>query len=238
MTGRDAVAAALRKIGVLAAGESVPAQEAEDALDDLNRMIGSWSNEGLMIYESPRESFTLTPGVGSYTIGDGATFDTVRPTYLDAATIENQSATPKIELQLNIIRSAIEWSTVMAKSLTSTIPENIYYDRGYPNDTIYLYPIPSVANKLVIYTKKKLSAITDMNSEIVLPPGYDDAIVYNLALRLAPEYGKQVSEYVMMVAIESKALIKRVNHETAIAIPDSIPSGGGGAYNILTGGTS
>ena len=45
----------------------------------------------------------------------------------------------------------------------------------------------------------------------MLPPGYVDALSYNLAIRIAPEYEVTPSPTVAALAIETKANIKRLN---------------------------
>lgn len=48
-TARDLIIAALREIGVLAAGQAARASDAQDALDMLNRMLASWEQRGVVI---------------------------------------------------------------------------------------------------------------------------------------------------------------------------------------------
>ena len=70
-TARDLVSAALRKIGALGAGETATAEAATDGLSELNRMLGSWSNEGLLIHAITQESpQTLTAGDSTVTMGN------------------------------------------------------------------------------------------------------------------------------------------------------------------------
>jgi hypothetical protein len=62
MTAREIIASTLRLLGVLAAGETATANEANDALESLNQMLSSWSNENLVVYQKVRDEFTLTAG--------------------------------------------------------------------------------------------------------------------------------------------------------------------------------
>jgi hypothetical protein len=104
-----------------------------------------------------------------------------------------------------------EYADIVQKQTQSTQPEALYFQRGAPLSTIYLYTVPSAANKLVLYSKKALSNFTSVNDSISLPPGYQRALRYNLALELAVEYGKQPSEYVFQTSQELKAQLMRVN---------------------------
>lgn len=212
-TGRDIITASLRLIGAIAPGESIEAAEAIDGLASLNRLLDSWSNDSLAAYVSPIEEFNLTPGVGSYTIGVGGAFNTQRPTKYNQATLKITNSGTPVEYMMQQA-TLEEWASIGQKSLSSNISNTFYVDVGYPLDTLLLWPVPSQASKIVLYTQKLLSTITTLDSPIVFPPGYERALVYNFAMEIAPEYGKAPSELIMNAAIESKAAFKRTNHKT------------------------
>ncbi len=69
MTPRDIINRALRSIGVLAMGEVAPADEAENAFDLLNDMLGTWSQQNMMIVYQTEIIWELQNNVGTYTIG-------------------------------------------------------------------------------------------------------------------------------------------------------------------------
>jgi hypothetical protein len=234
MTGRDLVSAQLRLIGAIAPGESPSAAEVTDALAANNRMIGSWSNESLMIPSLVREEFALTPSDGSYTMGTGANFNTTRPISIESATIEIQSSDPDHELPLKIIRNASEWAGITQKDSTATYPEYLFIEGTYPNETLNLYPIPTEANKLVIYSMKPITEIATLDTSVSLPPGYEEALIYNGAMRLATEYGRLPSELIMLIAVDSKSSIKRKNYRPSFLKADSALTCRG-SFNILTG---
>lgn len=234
MTGRDLVTTSLRLIGAAAPGESLPAQEANDALSSLNRMIASWSNESLLLYKNEQETFNLIPGTQIYTMGSGGSFNTERPQFINDVLLRVETSTPALEYPLNIL-SRDEWSIVRMKEVASTIPTDCYISEGYPLHTIYLYPKPSASYKLVIYSQKLLSSILLLDDEISLPPGYEDALIYNLAIRLAPEYGRQTPAEVGVIAADSKAALKRLNSQPNYLRCDNGISARG-RYNIFTGG--
>lgn len=213
MTGRELVTASLRLIGAVAPGESLNAAEATDALAAVNRMISSWSLESLMIYTRVREEFTLTANDQSYTMGSGADFNTTRPVKIEEATIELQNQSPMVEVPLRILRNAKEWSEICAKESTAEVSQYLYVYGSYPNETLELYPKPTYAHKLVLYSWKPLTAIASLTDSLSFPPGYERALVYNAAIELSPEYGKPVSDAIALVAVDSKAAIKRQNHK-------------------------
>lgn len=234
MTGRELVSASLRLLGVLAPGETLAAHEATDGLAALNRMLGSWSNEGLMIAARVREEFALVANTAVYTLGTGATFNSARPMFIEEAAIEDQSSTPTTEHPVDILTSS-EWASITAKGETSSIPRYLYAEGTFPNETLNLYPVPTVANKLVLYSKKPLTEIATLDTAVSLPPGYDRALIYNFAIDVAPEYGKAVPDAVVMIATESKVAIKRTNQKPRYLRID-VPASSGGSFDITTGG--
>ena len=235
MTGRDLVTASLRLIGAIAPGESITGAEASDGLASLNRLIDSWSNESLILYADTIEDFNLVAGTDSYTIGPSGDFNTVRPLAYNFAKLKMTNTTPNTEYPLRIA-TLEEWTLIRQKGLSSNIPNTVFFDVSYPLDTIRLYPVPSTVNKITLYTSKQLSSISSLDASISLPPGFERALVFNFALEIAPEYGKQPSELILKSATESKASIKRTNHkELHLRVDDALL--GGGYYNIYIGDT-
>lgn len=232
-TARDLITASLRLIGAIAPGESISAAEASDGLASLNRLLDSWSNDSLAAYISPIEEFALTPGVSSYTIGSGGAFNTQRPTKYNQATLKISNSGQPVEYPMQQA-TLTEWSSIKQKTLQSNIPNTFYVDVGYPLDTLLIYPVPSQPSSLVLYTQKLLTTLATLDESVVFPPGYERALVYNFAMEIAPEYGKQPSELILNAAIESKAAFKRNNHrELHLRVDAALTPGP--IYNIYTG---
>jgi P22 tail accessory factor len=228
-TARDLIKNSLRLIGAIATGETPSASEIEDGLTSLTNMIDSWSNEKLTVPQIIREEFNLVGGQQSYTLGATGNFVSTRPVKIESAAIEIQSSIA-FERELDIIDYA-EWASLSDKSLQTSIPEKLYIEGSSPNSTLYFYPTPSEANKVVLYSRKQIASFTSVNDSVILPPGYMRALVYNLAIEIAPEYGKEPSASVVMIAREAKENIKRTNISSYIMSFDSVLTGCSG-YDI------
>jgi hypothetical protein len=234
VTGRDLVSASLRLIGAIAPGETLAAREATDGLASLNRMLDSWSNERLLIPATSRESFTLTSGTGTYTLGSGGTLSTTRPLHISQALIRDESVSPALEYPV-AIRSLAQWNEIPAKDQRSTYPREMYADGAVPLSNVSLYPVPTGSSlKLILCMSKPLTTLTDLDDELDLAPGYERAIIYNFAIEISPEYGKAVPDAVVKVATESKGSLKRTNYKPGYLKVDSAISAHG-KFNILTG---
>lgn len=217
MTANDLITRALHTIGVLASGETATGNEMNDSLVILNNMIDSWATERLTIYTVARTEFNLSSGTQDYTIGAGGTFNIVRPLWIVAASIITDStaaADQKIELPIEQAMTTREWQQVTLKGLQSTYPLGFYYDHNWTAGlaTISVWPIPNVANvQLVLYTPTALTAFADLTTAYTFPPGYEEAMRYQVALRLAPEFGANLSPDVRLLASDTFANIKRAN---------------------------
>lgn len=231
MTARDVIATSLRLIGVLAPGENIAATEASDGLAALNRMLDSWSNERLNAHARLREVFDLVVGTAAYTMGTDGDFDSARPQRIEAASI----MVSDIEYPLTILTRE-EWQKIPDKTSQTEIPTKLYIEGTYPKETLTFWPVPSVAYEVVTYSWKPLSTLAVLGTEVSFPPGYEDAIIQNLAIRLAPEYRKAVSPVLGALALESKANIKRMNYRPDLLRVDSALISGAGGFDVGNGG--
>jgi hypothetical protein len=71
-TALDVIQGALKRLNVLAAGETLPPEDANDALYVLNDLLDSLSNEHLACYQRVENIFDLTSGTNIYTVGNPA----------------------------------------------------------------------------------------------------------------------------------------------------------------------
>lgn len=215
MTGNDLAKAIMRKIGVLAIGEEPAAADVTDILAEVNRMISSWANEKLMIYTETEDSLSLVAGTATYTWGSGGDLSTTKPVWIDNAWVRQTNT----DYPLKII-SSTEYARTTEKTLQTSIPCELYVTYGHPTHTLRLYPVPSVVATLYLLSKKPLSAITQAGT-ITLPPGYEDALVYNGAARLYSDFGKQLDPVVVQRAEYLKADLKRANHRPSYLSVDA-----------------
>lgn len=207
---------ALRIAGILGApgrtAKTAGSIQAE-AFDVLNTLIDGWNLERLTIFEEARLVFNLVASQQTYTIGPGGNFNTVRPQRIDRASIVIQYNGPQpMELPLQILTYA-QWQQIVSKSVTSSIPRQVYYQPAYPLGNVNYWPLPSQVVQTILYVWQQMGAFATITDPISIPPGYLKALRYNLAADLADIYpGKQkMSARSMQIAAESKGWIKRQN---------------------------
>lgn len=237
-TALGLIEGALRLIGVLAEGESASSQSATDALNTLNDLIDSWSNEGLLNVPVLREVFALgTVGLQeTYTWGSGGNLNSARPITVQRALIQLTGSNPPMELPLQVM-NLDQYSSVVLKTLASNFPLYCYIDDAYPSKNVSVWPVPTDStNSLVFYSVKPLVDPANLQTVLSLPPGYLRPLRYGLAIDLAPEYGKSAQESVVVVYEQAKAAIKRANTKPVYLSMDSGLTGKPSAYNWRTDG--
>lgn len=230
MTARDLITASLRLIGAIAPGESMEAAEATDGLAALNMLVDSLSAAGQMVNAVTTESaITLTPGDATYTLGTSGDI-TTRPMSIVAALIRDGSNDYPVK-----IITAEEYAAKGDKSAQVTYPEALYDDGAYPTRTITLYPTPASAKSLILYTSRPLTQIATLDTSISLPQGYERMLKYNLAIDLAPEYGKTVSQEIAAIAMQTRDDLERQNVRVPKSRADEALLQFAGAFDFTRG---
>lgn len=224
---------AMRKAKIIGAGEEAAPEDFQDVLADLRRMVGNWRLEPLMIYVNARKQFDLQPGAASYPIGDGAAWDTERPIRILAATIlDGAGGTfPLTEI------TATEYSRHSHKSRVGR-PRHFFYEATFPMAAVRFDCVPDDPT-VELVVQESLTIPDVLTAELEFPEGYEDALIYNLAVRIAPDFGKPATPEIVGLAVSYKALVKRANTVVPTAYIES-PVGANviGTYDINAGPVS
>jgi hypothetical protein len=251
-SANDYITGALRLIGVVAAGEPLDDEDAASGLPALNQMIRSMQNERLMFPAVIRQGpYALTPGIQNYYVGQplpqvlpagyaaitpaNSTNGIPRPQRIENFGIITQiNSSQPLELPMEILTNQ-QWLAIPTKNVTSTLPLKVYPDLESPLMTLFVWPIPSAPCQITIYAwDSALQQFPDAITAILFPPGYEEAIKFNLAVRLAPEYNKEASPTVQAIAVSSKAVIKSFNTPQIPKRFIGEMSGDGGYYNWIS----
>lgn len=177
----DIVYAALRKAGVLTvAGRLYSASQLSDAVHELNRMLGSWSTLRTAIHSLAIRQWQTTPSHNPHTLGPGGDWDGPRPVKIVHANVVVGGARYLVDVDLG----SEEYASIAIPGATG-MPSKLYNDRAAELARVYLYPAPGASYTLELFCWEPLPQFTAPEDRVVLPDGYEDAIVNNLALRLA-----------------------------------------------------
>ncbi len=211
-TALDLIASSLRLVNVMAAGEQVPIDMANDSLAVLNDMIDSWNADRLAIYTIQSNDFPFVLGQQTYTLGTGGNFNIARPPKITGmSTIQNTDPSNPVEIPIALY-TVEQWQTqVPVKNVSGSIPLICYDDGGFPFRTLSFWPIPAQQpNNCRIYSWQALPAQA-LATKIAFPPGYSQAFRYNLAVLLAAEFAATPPPVVATIAVDSLARVKTMN---------------------------
>ena len=193
---------ALRKNGIV----QITTTHRVNALIDLNNLLGLWSVEGLMIPYVTKEDLSVVGGTGSYTIGSGATFDTVRPIKIISAYLRDSA---NVDYQLETNMSVQEYNRIALK-LTTGRPQRLYYLPAYANATIYFDFVPDVNYTFNLTSEKPLLEIATVGTTVSMPDEYKMALTYNLAVLISSDFGI-LDNKVVALANSTKSILARNN---------------------------
>lgn len=241
MTGQTLVTLALQEIGVLGSAETADANDAEDARQRLNLLIDELFLDRQWLHRVTRVEKTLTAATASYTIGSGGSINTVRPIWIDSAfLVLDTSASPETEIPIEVFTDQ-RWQAIAQKDLTSRLVQGIYYDHNWSAGlgVVYVWPVPTVSTTQLVLNVPGTSVteFADLTTDYTFAPGYKSALVANLAKRLCRLFGAPLPPELQEWAVESVARVKRANTRIPELRGERILPGGGGAYNIFTGGS-
>ncbi len=230
---------ALQDIGAVAKSEMPTSDEMTDGLTKLNFMIDAWAVRSLMVLGTVLEAFPLTPGQYAYTIGIGGDFNTPRPSAVTDAYIRdgNGSDTP-----VDIL-SSDEYYAIEDKSIGTGRPQGLWFDPGLTQQAsalgvINLYPAPDPSTPYTLYMGEQgpLTEFVNLTDTVTFQPAYYEALEYNLAIRLWPQYhdsGKPIENDLHVLAKEAMRIIETMNAKRVTATIEA--PGKRSGYNVYTG---
>jgi hypothetical protein len=220
-TSLDLIKRAMRQLGVYSIGEEPSADEAQDGLEALNAMLDSWATENLFVYAKTLDVVPVIASQQSFTIGPTGTVVSVRPVSIDASSYV---------LYQNVSYPLAKWTDadyqlISLKGQILGIPCGFWPLMNYPDAQVTLWPIPSAAMDVYLWSNKLIKSFPDLVTDLDLPPGYERAIVFSLAEEIAPEYEVEPSRTVVMKASQGRRNLKRINTQVPLMqMPYGIPN--------------
>ena len=223
----------MRLIGSLASGEVLPADVANDGLMVLNGMLDTWQIERLMLFAQARivsdvlgNPFQLVGGQQSYSVGTNGDFNIPRPARIDHIGIINlNNPNQPLELPLDVLTSD-QWQVIPVKNIQSALPTVVWNDLQFPYMNLSYWPVPNTQLGTALYPWVAITQFADLVTDYTFPPGYNEAIRYNLAARLMAEfpgnYAQQTMQSVPALAISTIAAVKSFNSPTMYLYCDPI----------------
>ena len=193
LTRDQLIRSAFEIIGVAVANEPLSAEDNAVGVVALNAMCFSWMTYGLHLWKRGRSSVTLVANTYSYslapTLGSG-TEKVMR--ILECNRVDSNNNT----IDLNRL-SLQEYENLPNPSSTG-IPIHYYFEPTRTASTLYIWPAPdstAAAEYTIDYVYQK--PIEDME-DVDFPKEWYDAIITNLAYKLAPRYGIDINHLYLL----------------------------------------
>lgn len=219
MVVNDVIITAMQIIGALSTGQSPSADDQQVVFSNLNALLDGWNTERLNLYVPLPFTGNLVTNQQSYQIGPAAAdFPTTNSVALiqTAALIEVTGQTGRSPIT---ILNSEEWSELREKGLTGYFPERLWCDYGYPISNILVHPIPNRAVAIELYLWTILTQFVSVFDTFSFRPGYLEAIQYNLAVKIAPQFGLAQDQTNVQLAVTYKQRIQDLNKLAGFPVP-------------------
>lgn len=222
-TYQNMVDGALRIVGRLGSGDSPTSTENTDYLLVVKEMLDAWSAKLGPIFFETLETLTWTGGAASMTIGTGGAFNTPRPQSVRQANYRDVSGNDYPPLDLITLE---RYQAIFQKTLSSQIPLQLAYNPAFSSSlgTFYIWPVPASNWTFELLSLKPFTLPSALSDTVTLPPGFEEALRWNLVLRLAPENGYEPTPFQMQMAKESLWNLERNSFMTEeMPLDDYLP---------------
>lgn len=245
MTEQDLIHDALAELGVIAATEPLGEDEARFGRRVIRRMLDTWRTQRMLCYVIKPVEYQLESGKDVYTMGPTGDIREPRPVYVSRASIVTNLGQPdELESPLEDLLTPQQWHGVSSKLLRSTQPSKLYVEPTFPDATLRLWPVYEGGEStwLRLYVPDQFFGFCsddddDFTSvDLEFAPGHQEALLYGLAVRMAPSFGVQISPMLVDMASQSMAHAKRTHIASDKLVLDPALPGmsGKGFYNWRT----
>ena len=191
------IKAALRKCGALAEGEAPSTESYTNGTQALNNIVLRFATLGMPLWKRIEQTVTIVAGTKDYTINN----------VLQVTQVVLKDTTGGTQYEL-IPKDRYDYNRL--PSNTSGLPVHYTFIPGLENGTLTLWPTPdtgAATNKTLLVTyQKEFDGFTASGDTPDFPAYWTDAIIYELAVNIAPEYGVPLQDRAMLKG-EAKAYL-------------------------------
>lgn len=153
-------------------------------------------------------AISMTALANTVTAGTADLLDTPRPNKVMWVNLKTSTTEKPLE-----VVGRERYRENAPNKATSETPTELYYNRGSLSGSLHFNRTPDAADVclLDLWQPFKLYTVAIMNNELVLPNEYRRALKFNLAVEIAPDYGRQVPGWLANRADESRDFIRTLH---------------------------
>lgn len=219
-TARDFCKLVLKEAGVIGVGQTPLAEDINDTFTLLNRMFAQWQKKRWLV-PSLYEIATIGNNQQFNLIGPGQYWNAARPDKIQAAYFIqlgagqggfSQGFSPGFDLGGNAFSGPVsfplipiwsweDYANVALKQLSSW-PQYFFYDGGFPNGKIYIWPIPDATYEIHLVLKSPIGFTIEIQDGIITSQGfgYTDGAYVNVPLLSLTGFGSGATANVTILA--------------------------------------
>lgn len=188
-TRDNIIKAALRKCGALAEGETPSTESTTNCSQALNNIVLRFSTLGMALWKRTELAVTLVAGTATYTISNS----------LKTPQVVLRDVTGGVQYEL-INKSRYDYNRL--PSTTSGVPVHFTFNPNLENGTLTIWPTPdtgtATTKALTVVYQKEFDGFFSATDTPDFPAYWTDALVYELAVSVAPEYGVPLQDRQML----------------------------------------
>jgi hypothetical protein len=206
VNSNDIIEGAIRALGALSTGESLPANEMVDGREALNMIVKQlmgpphYLMKGVKPWQREEASLTLAAKIKFEFKTSGGDLDITPPVDIISARLvdSDDNETPLKRM------SREKYDSIGNKTDTNT-PTAFYYERRLDSGYFYLDCIPSdITNYTIDITYlDQMAAFTTVRTTTDFPQEWYRVLKFSLAVDLGPEYGADISN---VTALRNEAI--------------------------------
>lgn len=189
LTRDSIISAALRKLGVLAKGQSPDAEDLSTGTEALNNLVAQFQTLGMPLWSLVTSNITMVAGQQTYTIGVGQAVNQAFPLKIVQAwsdPVAGGGRQPITEM------SIYDFNLLPATTQTSGTPAQFTYQPLVNYGKLRLWPIPDAstvaARTLTLSYIAPFDEFVSAGDTPYFPKEWNNALIYGLASLLAPEF--------------------------------------------------
>jgi hypothetical protein len=212
ITVLDLITETLSIFGEYTPGEPLDAASVQSLLFTLNGAVDGMGAESLAIFANSVLPFTTAAGKQNYTLGPDPGND-----WITAAAAPSEISRVGVvlngaELPVKLL-NADEWALQALKTLQSTLVSAVWLQYGPVSHTLTFWPIPTLGLAVNLYAAQQTPRFAALTDSVILPPGYQEFLTYDLVIKSASKFGAALPDWVPPAWREARTRIKEYNYQ-------------------------
>ncbi len=180
------ITGALRKLAVLPSGGTPDANQISDAAAALNAIVKAFQADGMPLWKITSTNFTVTSGQSSYNVGPAQPINTIGKPLRIIQAFYTPSGGNNIPMN---VYNRYDFN-LLPSTNADGIPVNLYYQPLRTTGVIQLWPTPNDSTtQITFHYQTPYEDMDAAGNDFDFPSEWIQALIYNLAWSLAPEYG-------------------------------------------------